>query len=84
MKIVFVGRLSYQKGIDRVIEVFSYLDNIEFIVIGEGPEKKRLDKMCLQYNLDKKIKFYGFIKITYLQKNFVFGTNNVTLYFSFK
>ena len=65
LKIVFVGRLSYQKGIDRVIQVFSYLDDIEFIVIGEGPEKKRLDKMCLQYNLDKKIKFYGFIKNPY-------------------
>ena len=46
IKLVFVGRLSYQKGLDRVLNLFSNIKNIEFIIIGEGPQKKKTRRFC--------------------------------------
>ena len=43
IKLVFVGRLSYQKGLDRVLNLFSNIKNVEFIIIGEGPQRKKLE-----------------------------------------
>ena len=43
IKLVFVGRVSYQKGLDRVLNLFSNIKNVEFIIIGEGPQRKKLE-----------------------------------------
>ena len=62
LKIIYVGRLTYQKGLDRVLNVFSKLDNIEFIIIGEGEQKEYLKDICKKKNIEKKINFFGFLR----------------------
>ena len=44
LTLIFVGRLVYQKGIDRVLHLLSISKNIELIVVGEGNFKNRLLK----------------------------------------
>jgi len=51
---LIVSRLSPYKKIDLAIEAFNKLE-LPLIVIGEGSDKKRLEKMA-----DKNIKFLGF------------------------
>ena len=65
LKLVYVGRLSYQKGLDRIIELFSNLNNIELLIIGEGKQKNYLKKIIKKNDLQNKITFCGFMKNPY-------------------
>ena len=65
LKLVYVGRLSYQKGLDRIIELFSSLNNIELLIIGEGEQKNYLQKIIKKNKLQNKITFFGFMKNPY-------------------
>ena len=53
IKLVFVGRLTYQKGLDRVLNLFSNIKNIEFIIIGDGPQRKKLEDFVKKNKLQK-------------------------------
>ncbi|MCS6958212.1 MAG: glycosyltransferase [Aquificaceae bacterium] len=46
-KLVYVGRLSPDKNIDLLLEVFQYLDPTLFhlIVVGDGPYRKKVEKL---------------------------------------
>lgn len=63
--ILWSGRLTQQKGLDRlknIIEQLSFLkifNNIEFIIAGEGDEKKVITDLVEKY---KNIRYLGFIK----------------------
>lgn len=60
---VTVARLVEQKGIDRLIKVHSNLikEGLEhnFYVIGDGPEKQRLQKIIKENNVKKTFKLCG-------------------------
>ncbi|MXO32956.1 glycosyltransferase [Apibacter sp. B2912] len=61
--VVAIGNLSYRKGFDNLLKVFSYLknENIFLYIIGEGDDKEKLIELkdSLQIN---NVKFLG--KIT--------------------
>lgn len=63
-KIISVGRLVYQKGYDRLIDVCRMLSDqgheFELLIIGEGNEKEKLVKSVIEFNLQDKVKFLGF------------------------
>lgn len=61
LRLVFVGRLVYQKGIDRVIPLLKSNHNIHLTIIGDGPYKERVNKLVNKYNLYKQVKFLGFL-----------------------
>lgn len=69
--ILSVGRLHKQKGYDILIEVAKKLKSekikklenkkdICFIVIGEGKERKVLEKKVIKYDLSDLVKFIGY------------------------
>ncbi|MFA6394036.1 MAG: glycosyltransferase [Patescibacteria group bacterium] len=63
--IVYMGRLSYEKSIDRVIRAFKIVsDNIKdarLAIIGGGPEEENLIKLSRELGISEKIKFTGFL-----------------------
>ena len=59
IKLVFVGRLVYQKGIDRILYLFKKFKDLELVLIGDGIEKERLEIMAKELNISKNIKFLG-------------------------
>ncbi len=59
LTLIFVGRLVYQKGIDRILNVLAINKNIELIVVGEGSFKRKLLKKVKSLNIESKIKFLG-------------------------
>ena len=59
LTLIFVGRLVYQKGIDRILHLLTIRKNIELIVVGEGNFKNRLLKKVKYLNIEDKIRFLG-------------------------
>lgn len=61
--VVAIGNLSYRKGFDNLLKVFSYLkkENIFLYIIGEGDDKEKLIELKDSLQI-KNVKFLG--KIT--------------------
>ncbi|RJQ35846.1 glycosyltransferase family 1 protein [Candidatus Microgenomates bacterium] len=64
--IIFAGRLLSHKNVDVLIKSVALLKkslpSIKYLIIGEGPEKNRLEKMSGNLNLTKNIYFLDFFK----------------------
>ena len=64
--LIFVGRLDKIKRIDDILKVLSILkDNIELIILGEGPLKSTLEKQNKMLNIDKRVHFLGRVENPY-------------------
>ncbi len=48
---LFVGRLSYNKGVDLLIKVFNKNRDTKLFIIGSGPEKNSLEKLAMNPNI---------------------------------
>jgi glycosyltransferase involved in cell wall biosynthesis len=60
LNIVAVGNLRKQKGFDRLIEIFSDLElDYHLHIIGEGPERAKLESLIHKYNLEDKVSLLG-------------------------
>jgi glycosyltransferase involved in cell wall biosynthesis len=55
-----VSRLSPEKGINKIIEALSLLEfDFKYIIIGEGIERKKLEKQIDEYQLKNKVCLMG-------------------------
>ena len=65
-----VGSLINRKGVDLLLESFATLtnmySNLKLIIIGDGPEKKELDKLSRRLGVDERVRFIGNITNTEL------------------
>jgi len=61
--LISVGRLIARKRVEDIIEAMSKLtntySNLELIILGDGPEKLKLEKLSDSLNLSTKIHFMG-------------------------
>jgi len=66
IKILHVGRLSYEKNIDIILksmpEIIKHHPKIILNIIGGGPAKKTLEKLVKKLNIEKNVNFLGYIK----------------------
>lgn len=59
-KIITVSRLVYKNGIDALVESLIYLpQNYTLEIIGDGPERKKLEKLAINCAARERIKFLG-------------------------
>jgi phosphatidylinositol alpha-1,6-mannosyltransferase len=67
-----VTRLLDYKGVDKVIVALNRLknhhQNWQYQIAGDGPDRKRLEKMVIDLNLSKYVKFLGAIDDDTLEK----------------
>lgn len=54
--------LNYRKGIDRIIKMLSISNRYKLLVVGDGPEKRVLQKMAKKLKVDDRIFWAGFQK----------------------
>jgi len=69
---ITVGRLSKEKGIDRILKILSKLEHpFHYTIIGNGVEKENLFALVEQYGLSNKITHVEFTKEVskYLEKS---------------
>ena len=67
--IITVGRLTYQKAqwymIRTFKEVLKKIPDVRLVILGEGEERERLEKLIKQLDMQDYIKLYGFKKNPY-------------------
>jgi glycosyltransferase involved in cell wall biosynthesis len=61
--LIFIGRLTSSKKIDKLIEAASLLKkrgtDVNVLILGDGPEIDSLKKYAEQFNMEDTIYFYG-------------------------
>lgn len=62
--IVCMGRLEAVKQQDRIIRAFSYVakrdEKARLLLLGKGPDIKYLRRLCVEWQIEDKIRFIGF------------------------
>lgn len=62
-----IGRFSYQKNHEFIIDVFNKLSKLDsryrLVLIGKGPKEQEIKELALEYNIDEKIKFLGYTDV---------------------
>lgn len=56
-QIVYVGRLSKEKGVDILIKAFEEIEDYHLLIIGDGPERNKLIKIAKE---NPRIHFLGY------------------------
>lgn len=51
--------LSDRKGLDQIINAIKELKNVCFIIIGDGPARKRLMELAESINIEERVIFFG-------------------------
>jgi Glycosyltransferase len=66
--IMYQGSLNIGRGIELVMDALKYLDNVHFVIAGEGDISKQLHERAKQPGLEGKIHFLGRIPFNELYK----------------
>ena len=63
INVLTVSRLSIEKGVERGIKAIAKCIRkgikVKYHIVGDGPEKKRLEQIAAKYGVEKEINFYG-------------------------
>lgn len=63
--LVYMGRISYEKSIDVVMRAMLIIvgksPEASFVIIGGGPERKKLEILTKRLGLENKVRFMGFL-----------------------
>lgn len=61
--LISVGRLVKRKGYEYAIQAIAKLmyPNIKYLIIGDGPEMKRLKQLAMHLGVEDKVRFIGFV-----------------------
>lgn len=62
-KVLYLGRLSWKKGLDRLIESMVFVPDADLILAGNDEEAYRvkLDSVAERHGLTKRIEYLGFV-----------------------
>lgn len=70
--VLLLGRIAEEKSVDVVMNsmpmVFRNLDNVKFLVVGDGPSKEDLVQMATKLNIEDKVVFTGKVPWTDVPK----------------
>ncbi|OCC15887.1 Glycosyltransferase [Dissulfuribacter thermophilus] len=65
IKFLYVGSLIPVKGVDLLIKAFCRLKNIdnwEITIVGDGPEREKLEMVCLDNKVNDRVTFLGSVE----------------------
>ena len=69
--LVYFGKITYEKRIHELLKVFALLSpkypKIKLSLIGDGPERKNLEKFAKRLNIRDKVIFFGML----IDQNFI-------------
>jgi len=64
--LVYMGRVSYEKSIDQAIQAFALAaeknPEIKLFIVGEGPERTKLEALARRLGIKEKVIFTGFLR----------------------
>jgi glycosyltransferase involved in cell wall biosynthesis len=56
---VFAGRLTEQKALHVALEAIARLERARLVLVGDGPERERLERLATRLGLDGRVEFRG-------------------------
>ena len=56
---VYVGRLSWEKGVDRLLDAIAKVPELSLDVVGDGPLRGDLERRAAALGLDGRVRFLG-------------------------
>jgi glycosyltransferase involved in cell wall biosynthesis len=59
VKLVTLGRLVSWKRVDQIIEAITKLDQAGLVIIGDGPERSRLEEQAFRVGTADRVSFAG-------------------------
>jgi rhamnosyl/mannosyltransferase len=59
LRLLFVGRLVYYKGIDVLLKALSLAPEANLRIIGDGAERPRLEALSVELGVDSRTQFVG-------------------------
>lgn len=65
--IIYQGALNVGRGIESVIKAVKYLDNVNFVIIGDGDIREQLKELVLSEDVSEKVFFTGKIPLEELR-----------------
>ena len=72
--VVYAGRLVAEKGIDILLRAFaivrSQVADARLLIAGDGKEKKSLQALCRQLNLDDAVEWLGYLPQAEMERRF--------------
>ena len=64
-RIIFIGSLVWQKGVDILLEAYSSInelkEDVELLIVGDGPEKRKLIELSKKLELND-VEFKGYVE----------------------
>jgi len=64
--VVYVGRIAREKSIDFLIRSFAKAakkeKNVQFVIVGDGPERKNLEKLISKLKISERVFLMGFVE----------------------
>ena len=80
VRFLSVGRLLHWKGFDLGISAFAKADtaNAEFWIVGDGPERSRLEALVAHHGIGDRVKFFG--RLTRAETLKVLGDSDVLVH----
>lgn len=61
-RILFVGRLEKQKGVDTLLKAFAQVDSVTHLcIVGDGSQKQFLMQLAIDLKIEDRVAFLGFI-----------------------
>lgn len=63
-RLLFVGRVVYQKGLDLLLHALSTLRDLpwDLTIVGDGPQRQPLEKLAEQLEIRNRLRFVGWKK----------------------
>lgn len=71
-RLVCIGRLSPEKGVDHLLRAFAHLRNLDvspfpqLAILGDGPTRAQLEAQCAALGLSDVVTFRGYLSRTQL------------------
>ena len=59
MKLLFVGRFSYYKGLDVLLRALVGTEGIDLLLVGQGDQQLRLQQLIAELRLGAQVRFAG-------------------------
>lgn len=74
--VLYVGRLSYEKGVDLLVKAAKGL-NAEVFIAGDGPARSELEGLAAQLGVSDRVRFLGFQTFAQVQELYARAWVNV-------
>jgi glycosyltransferase involved in cell wall biosynthesis len=59
--ILYQGALNEGRGLEAAIQAMQHLDDVAFVIAGEGDRSAQLRALCAELKLENKVQFLGYV-----------------------